>query len=521
MNTKVTNLDLTNCDKEKIHQINYIQGHGAFVVVTPLDMKIHNASENFLEFFKHKNNVQFCIGKKLNEYVSNEVVKKIQDRLRDGSISSNKQGRLSHQGEALLDIFMYQIRDNYFGIEFEHLDEMAEQKIPSEELLNAFVQRMHQSESVSSISHEACKAVRNLTGMDRVMIYKFFPPLMYGEVIAEDKNASSHTFMNHRFPATDIPKPARDLYLRNQVRYIHNSQGPMFEIYPKTDSFKTPLDMSDSRLRGVSLIHLEYLKNMGVSGSLSIAIIVDNELWGIISCHSSEPVVVSHKKREMCKTIANTLAMGVAMFEKMANQKLELQFFNQFHSLFSKLKSVQDPLDQLFREGNKVLELFNCNGMVLASNEKIDLFGVTPLPSDIKKIWAWLLARMESEGKHVLATDHLSGERPEFDDLKEHVSGVLAIRMNEVSDTILILMRSEFIETIFWGGDPRKNIDARNYGGVINPRVSFETWTEVLKSHSLPWLKHEVSGVNFFKNLIFDALVAKESLMNEILKSRS
>lgn len=517
-----TNLDLTSCDKEKIHQIATVQGHGAFVAVSHLDMKIHNASDNICEFFGvASSNVQVVIGKKLSEVVGHELSVTIQERLRSGSITAKKQGRLSHRGEGTLDIFLFEIKEGLFGIEFERLDDMPENLTPIEEMLNDFVQKMHGSLSLKSLATEACRAVRHLTGMDRVMIYKFFPPSMYGEVIAEDKVASAHTFLNHRFPATDIPKPARDLYMRNHVRFIFDSHEKTADIFPKYDSSKQAIDMSDSRLRGVSLIHIEYLKNMGVRGSLSLAIIIDQKLWGIISCHSMEPVVVSHAKRAMCETIANTLALGASLHETMSTQSLELNFFTQFHRLFGKLKSSNDPLDQLFREGNSVLELFQCNGMVLVSNTKTDLFGVTPLPQDIKVIWAWLLAKMNDEGKSIYSTSSLAAERKEFASMKDQVSGLLAIRMSEVSDTLLILMRSEFVETIYWGGDPRKNIDARNYGGVINPRVSFDTWTEVLKANSLPWQKHEMSGVEFFKNLIFDALVAKEAILNEIIKSRS
>lgn len=517
-----SSLDLTTCDKEKIHQITSVQGHGAFVAVSPLDMKVHNASENICEFFGiSSSNVQVVIGKKLTEFVGHDLSQSLQEKLRSGSITKTKQGRLSHKGEAMLDIFMYELNDGLFGVEFERLDDMAENLTPIEEVLNDFVQKMNASQDLKGLATEACRAVRQLTGMDRVMIYKFFPPTMYGEVIAEDKVASAHTFMNHRFPATDIPKPARDLYMRNHVRFIFDSHEKTADIYPKYDSSKQSLDMSDSRLRGVSLIHIEYLKNMGVRGSLSIAIIIDQKLWGIISCHSMEPVVVSHAKRAMCETIANTLALGASLHESMETQKLELKFFNNFHKLFDKLKSSHNPLDQLFREGSNVLELFNCNGMVLVSGDKTDLFGVTPLPQDIRAVWEWVLTKMNHDGKTIYHTTSLVSEKQEFSHLKDQVSGLLAIRLSEVSDKILILMRSEYVETIYWGGDPRKNIDARNYGGIINPRASFDTWTEVLKFNSLPWEKHEMTGVEFFKNMIFDALVAKEAILNEIIKSRS
>jgi chemotaxis family two-component system sensor kinase Cph1 len=510
-------LDLTNCDREKIHQITYIQGHGAFVAVSPIDMKIQHASENLPSFFGREDAVQYYYGKRLNELMAMELAHKIQDKMRNGSVAANRQGRFVFTGETPIDVFVYMIRENLFGIEFEKLPELFDPTIPTEEILNNCLSRMRDCQTLESISLEACRAVRHLTGLDRVMIYKFFPPAMYGEVIAEDKMAEAHTFMNHRFPATDIPKPARDLYLKNHVRFIYDSEGENSEIHPKvnTDKF-TPLDMSDSRIRGVSKIHLEYLKNMGVRSSLSVAIICEQKLWGIISCHGNEPCHVSHTTRTMCEIIANNLSIGISMFELNKEKDKELNFLNRLQELFNKLKKSHDPLDQMFREGNSVLDLFNCNGMVLASEKKIDLFGLTPLPVDIKKVWAWTINKMENECKNFLVSESISELRPEFASLKDQVSGIIAIRLSDASDTVLILMRSEYLETIKWGGDPRKNLDARNYGGTINPRASFDTWTEVLKNNSVPWNKHEIKGIQNFKNLIFDSLVLKEQLLGEL-----
>jgi chemotaxis family two-component system sensor kinase Cph1 len=507
-----TSLDLTNCDKEKIHQITYTQGHGTFVAISPLDLKIHFASENLPAFFDQDESAQFYIGRKLTEVLSHDLARMIQERLRSGVVRSGHQGKFVYSSN--IDIYLFQISKDLFGIEFEKIQAPETEYLSKEEALNLFISKMHACKTLEELSNEACRAVRYLSGMDRVMVYKFFSPHMYGEVIGEDKVAEAFSFMRHRFPATDIPKPARDLYLRNQVRFIYDSHEKQMDIYPRTAN----VDMSDSRLRGVSLVHIEYLKNMGVRGSFSIAIIVDQKLWGLISCHSSKPISVPHSIRTKCETISHTLAMGASMFEKMDQMTLELSFYNKLHHIFERLKVSQNPLDQLFREGTSVLELFKCHGMVLVSAEKIDFFGITPLPEDIKKLWGWLITKMEDEGKTFFVSESLAAERPEFSSMKDQVSGLIAMRLSEVSDRILILMRSEFMETIHWGGDPRKNIDARNYGGVINPRVSFETWTEVLKNNSTPWNRHEVAGIQSFKSLIFDSLVGKEELLQELSK---
>lgn len=504
-----TPLDLTTCDRERIHQIAYVQGHGAFAAVSPLDMRILHGSENLPQFFKQEESIHFFISRRLNEVIPHELSNMIQDRLRSGLITAGHHGRFTYQD---LDVFLFYIQGETFGVEFEKLPEEDASYVSSDEALSEFVQRMQTAKSLEALSEVACRAVRYLTGMDRVMVYKFFPPSMYGEVIAEDKTAEAHSFLRHRFPATDIPKPARDLYLRNQVRFIYDCQEETYDIHPKA----LQIDMSDSRLRGVSKIHIEYLKNMEVRGSFSIAIIVENKLWGLISCHSHSPIRVSHAQRTMCETISHTLALGASMFEKMDGMGKELSFYNKLHEIFRRLKKEHDPLDQLFREGALVLDLFKCHGMVLASGTKIDFFGITPLPEDIKKLWGWLITKMEHEGKSFYISESLASERPEFASMKDQVSGVLALRLTEVSDRILILMRSEFVETIHWGGDPRKNIDARNYGGVINPRVSFETWTEVLKNSSTPWSKYEINGLQHFKDLIFDSLVRKEELLTEL-----
>lgn len=499
--------DLTNCDREQIQHITYVQGHGAFVAISPLDQKIHFASENIGDYFKATESVHYFIGRKLHELTSNDLAKNIQSMIRSG-----KTGHLYHSD---FDIFIFHLHENIYGIEFERHEE-EEGLDAVEEVLNNYINKMHQSETMETLSNEACRAVRKLTGMERVMLYRFFPPTMYGEVIGEDKSAEAHSFMGHRFPATDIPKPARDLYLRNQVRFIYDSEGKDYEVYPKIVKRNDPLNLSDSRLRGVSRVHLEYLKNMGVRTSLSFAIIVEDRLWGLIACHHSKPIAVNHRTRSLGETIASAYALGASLIEKIHDQAMELKFFNELYELFGAVKESDKPLLQLFREGPSVLKLFNCSGMALVSSERSEFFGVTPLPDDLKKLHKLLLDKFNLENRSLFFTESIASNFPELSSFKGQASGLVAVRVNEVSDKIFLLMRPEYIETIYWGGDPRKNFDARNYGGDINPRNSFETWTEVIKNASRPWEDFELKGIESFRNLFFDALINKDELLSEL-----
>ena len=75
------------------------------------------------------------------------------------------------------------------------------------------------STSLNTLCDQAAIEFRRLTNFDRVMIYRFLEDGV-GCVAAEDRRADMHTFLNHHFPASDIPKQARDLYLRNLIRVI-------------------------------------------------------------------------------------------------------------------------------------------------------------------------------------------------------------------------------------------------------------------------------------------------------------
>lgn len=503
-------LDLTNCDREQIHLIASIQGHGTFLSLGKTDLRIRNVAQNLAAFFGKEEAAEAYIGRRLNDLFSMEYTGLIHECFRGGSTLPAALELNLTTGKTL-EVHLYNLSADLVGIEFEAYEKAVDSDLATE--LNLYLEEMQRGKNVSQVAEAACKAVRSITGFDRVMMYRFFPPTMYGEVIAEDRNAESQSFQGHRFPATDIPKPARDLYLRNKVRFIYDGEEKNFGIAPGTIDKKNPLDLSDSRLRSVSAIHLEYLKNMGVRSSMSVAVIVNGQLWGLIACHNSSPLYVSQEKRKLCLQVGNTLAMVAPLMERSMVHGEENTFYGRLYDLFNVLKLEPDPLLSLFRRIEDLNRLFSCGGVALVTPDETRAAGITPRTSDIQKIWKSVKENMATD---VYDTEHLEGLHSEFKEMKDEASGVLAIKVSPLNDSMLLFFRPENLFTILWGGDPRKNLEDKNYGGKINPRVSFETWTEVVKGKSLPWKDFEVRGARQFRSLVFDSLVRKEELIGEL-----
>lgn len=502
-------LDLTNCDKEKLHLITEIQGHGTILVMNEVDLKITHVGENLARFFGHSEDGAFFIGKRLVDVLSFDLATRIFQLIKSRTFTSGLE-YVSENGETV-EVHIFPLSNELMGIEFERFDPEIGHREKKE--LNPYIEQMQTGRSLEEVSEVACKAVRSLTGFERVMIYRFFPPEMFGEVIAEDRVANAQSFLRHRFPATDIPKPARELYLKNKVRYIHDSESADVPILTGAGNKNTVLDMTDSRLRAVSKVHVEYLRNMKVRGSMSVAIISGGSLWGIISCHHSSPLYVSQASRRLCLQVGNTLGMVAPLMENAARMKAEIRFNSELHKLFSEISTEKEPLNGVFKKIDQLNSLFSSHGVAYVTPEKIVSAGITPLTADVRKLWEVLRKKMNSD---VFDTRRISELSLEFLSFKDQASGILAIKVSPLDDSMMIFLRPESLQTIRWGGDPRKNLEQREYNGQINPRASFETWTEVVNGASLPWTDFEIKGARHFRNLVFDSLVRKEQLIDEL-----
>ena len=514
-------VELSGCDQNPIQLIGAIQSHGCFIAFRYSDKTVYHASTNAPAMLAHRSSE--LVGKALDQVIPDEVLSQVltlAERVNRGLtdfevLRSRSIGTQSN----LFEILVYEF-EGLIALEFEPL--LSEKlfdafnMIDSQRRSRDFVEELHSAKDLASAARHVCRSVRSMAGFDRVMMYRYLPN-WDGEVIAEDKAPEAHSFLHHRFPASDIPLPARELYLKNRTRQIVDSQGTAVSIEPNKHYLtRKPLDLTKSKLRAVSPVHLVYLQNMQVSASFSVAVIVDKALWGLIACHGSEKLNLPHEIRFACETLASTFGIVARMMHTLAAQTKQIRFTEKLRLLFQSLRTFEKPLDSLLQNHAEIEELFSAGGLALVSRDSTEIAGLSLPLEATRSLSVYLKNLFKAEGKTILALDKISALDEQFAQYSELVCGVLAIYTPDDNESVFMIFRREVLKTITWGGDPRKTMQKRNYEGNINPRLSFESWSETVTGRSLPWEKFEIDGATFLRDFVFEGLVRRERVIQEL-----
>ena len=249
----------------------------------------------------------------------------------------------------------------------------------------------------TELLQSAAREARRLTGFDRVMIYRFLRDGS-GSVAAEDKAEALPPFLNHRYPASDIPKQARELYLRNPIRVIPDVSYTPAPLVPTLNpATRTPLDMSECTLRSVSPIHVQYLKNMNVAASMSVSIVVDGALWGLMAFHHMTPKLVPYELREMCKHLGELLSQQVKARED-AEAHRQMLYLAARREKLSAILSKASSIGQALLEHLPELEgALPADGAAVVLGDKIGATQGAPSQAQVRELVAWLLDGAQSD----------------------------------------------------------------------------------------------------------------------------
>ncbi|MGJ8695326.1 MAG: ATP-binding protein [Verrucomicrobiaceae bacterium] len=348
-------------------------------------------------------------------------------------------------------------------------------------------QTLQASSSLSTtdeISGLMARRVKKFTGFDRVLIYRFAADGS-GEVIGEACEPEMEPFLHLHYPASDIPPQARELYLKNWVRLLRDTDAEVSPILPVSHprlGSPTPLDRSV--LRSMSPIHLQYLRNMGVRATLTISLIVDGKLWGLIACHHSSPRFVSYGVRSTSSLFGVVLSGELARAES-AKKTIDRVTSEQ---AVARLLGTMDPTESVDHSISKCLtglaDIFKADGVAYVDRESIISQGSCPDDEGIR----FIRTRLGLEGKEdIILTDAVREEFPELSQFLPQAAGLIAIPFG--SETWIMIFRDEAPISIRWGGNP--NVDkGKDDPGRLTPRASFQAWTEEVAGHSLPWPDH-------------------------------
>jgi light-regulated signal transduction histidine kinase (bacteriophytochrome) len=507
-------VDLTNCDREPIHIPGAIQPHGILLVVSRSEWKITQISDNTQGFLGIE--PEQLLGQPLNSLVPTDKIDAIAACLAGDfeQINPLKLSLETQNGEKKFNGIVHALAENYIILELEPNE--------SESDLN-FIQFSQISKSIllqiqrASTLHELCQImvqqIRKLTGFDRVMIYQF-DETGAGNVIAEDRIEELESFLGLHYPDSDIPRQAKYLYTLNFLRLIPRIDYQPVPILALENAVNEPLDMSLSILRSVSPLHLEYLQNMGVGASLSISLLKQGKLWGLIACHHQSPYFIPYEMRNICEFLGQVMSLELA--SKEANEDLDYKIFLKSvqSQLINSLGKAENITDALIKDRQKLLELVGATGAVIYTEENLIRVGQAPPEAVLPDLIAWLENRFEQD---LFVTHSLPKIYPDAIAFKEVASGLLALSITKVQKNYVLWFRAEVLQEVNWAGKPDKpKILEEDGTETLTPRKSFKLWQEMLQQQSQPWKPWEIEGAIELRSAIVGIVLRKINELAEI-----
>ncbi|MCD0501803.1 ATP-binding protein [Bordetella petrii] len=363
--------------------------------------------------------------------------------------------------------------------------------------LNSALNRVYRSaeplrrqRTVEGLLAMAVREVRQATGFDRVMAYRFHPDDS-GEIVCEARRADLENWEGRRYPAADIPVQARRLYIINTLRLIADATYtpvPLLASQPAGE----PLDLSHSVLRSVSPVHLEYMANMGVRASMSLSLVIDGRLWGMIACHHLAPRHVPYSVRMACEILTQVLSASIASCEGAHRATTASRNAALVSRLGSRATSQENMHSALAAGPETPAELLPADAALCLWSNSVTVFsGIAP-----RGTLTGILATLDQTGQRLVHTQSILQDFPNLHTDLVPYAGLLACKFDPLNNGWLVWLRKEQMETVVWGGKPEKQYTVGAMGVRLTPRGSFDAWREVVRDTSTPWLAAEIEAAD-------------------------
>ena len=512
-----TDVDITNCDLEPIHIPNLIQPHGVLLAVSAAEYKILQVSLNTSPMLGIKS--QDLLGKPLSELLGEEQVRAIKGCLSEDFAHINPLPvKINRDGSTITFDGIVHRNQEIIILELEPTQLSQEVDFGNfYQLVKTPVNRIQKTTTLDELCQAIAKEIQQITGFDRVMVYRFDRDGT-GTVIAEARTADLEPFLGLHYPASDIPKQAKYLYTLNFLRLIPDATYEPVGLIPQLNPLTNkPLDMSMPVLRSVSPLHTEYLQNMGVAASMSISLLKNRQLWGLIACHHNSPKKVPYEIRTVCEFIGQIASFELAAKEE--NQDLDYKMkLKSIQSQFvATISQAEDLATSLTQNPQQLLDLVGAVGGALSFGEDITLIGDTPDREFIANMLPWLENQFTEEV--IYDTNSLGQVYPAAEAYKAVASGLLALLISRVPKTFIIWFRPEVIQTVDWGGNPHKPVELDEEGIVrMSPRKSFAKWQETVHLKSLPWKACEIEAALELRSSIIGIVLRKADELSQVNK---
>ena len=493
--------DLTTCDREPIHIPGSIYPHGALLVVDRRSRRVEQVAGDTK--FLLGVDPERVPGLPISALLENEALGFLNAQL-DASIAFIapviRLGVRSPSGSLPLDLTLHAL-DSTAIVEFEPARRTATSAGDPIAQLKTLLAALQGTASLAESFDRAAITMRTATGFDRAMVYRFLPDGS-GVVVAEDARTGLESFLGLHYPASDIPKQARELYRRNWLRAIPDVDYQPAQLRPALNPRSgKPVDMSHCTLRSVSPIHLEYLRNMGVSASLSASIVCQDQLWGMLVLHHYSPRHVSADLRVACETFAQVFSLHVEAKTQAESSVLRIDTRRRREELVGRLMGASDLSEVLATRD--LLGYVGARGGAIFLEGRLRILGETPPSEEILALLRWL----NTLNQPVFATDNLSSNYPPAAQFSNVASGLLALGVSRDPRDYVLWFRPEFGLTVRWAGNPSKSLKVGPLGPRLTPRGSFAEFLEKKSMHSVPWSEIDIEAAEALRVVLLESIL--------------
>lgn len=288
------------------------------------------------------------------------------------------------------------------------------------------------------------------------------------------------------FPASDIPKQARDLYKVNKVRLLYDRDLETARLVCRSvEDLETPLDLSFSYLRAMSPIHIKYLANMAVRSSMSISINAFNELWGLIACHTygSKGMRVSFPIRKMCRLVGDTASRNI--------ERLSYASRLQARKLINTVPTDANPSGYIIASSEDLLKLFDADFGLLSIHGETKILGKLEQSQEALAMLEYLRLRKINS---VITSQDIKQDFPDlvYPPGFKIIAGLLLVPLSVGGTDFITFFRSGVTREVKWAGNPYEKFVKEGTEGYLEPRKSFKTWREVVVGKCRDWTEEQV-----------------------------
>jgi chemotaxis family two-component system sensor kinase Cph1 len=499
--TDKKNFDSDFCGSLPLHHINSIQDYG-YLLIVDKNLNIIQLSENVAQLTGKLTDE--LINNPLADFIRQQDLLKIEELLQKGLAKRVPLYLQFREGKGTnLFLALLHVEADYIIIELEKQEENQNRSFADVyQEIKYISTAIDQADSVQEVCNIAIHELRKLAGFDGVLMYQFDSE-WNGTVIAEEKDERLDRYLGQTFPASDVPKQARQMYLKNPYRLIPNRDYEAIRLYPVinpvTNAF---IDLSDCNLRGVAKVHLEYMKNMNVKASMSIRVIYNETLWGLISCHHLEPKYLGYELCSIFEWLSEVISTKISLIINKQDYRNIKQIQEKRVALADQIYAHDDIAAGLLKDDSSdILQLFNASGVFISINGRSETKGNIPDKTDLYNLMQWLESRNLNT---IYSTNSLVDVHEDAAEYSAVVSGVLFIPIDQTTGDFLVCFRPEAIRSIDWGGDPNQAINFTADGKKYHPRTSFELWKQTVEQQSLPWTKNELEVAESLRSFLFE-----------------